>query len=133
MKLIVNSVDRQFDRQIVSDFVNPMSGLLNNSQVFYRKGDFCILNTGEIALVSEINSMDLMKPKIMAFAKFDDTGKTASLRFYQNAIEVDLMKDMNRMLSTIIMHQKLIDAIRNKLKEKHMLVDYLYMTIPDWH
>lgn len=133
IKLIVNSVDKQFDREIVSDFVNLMGTLLNNSQAFYRKGDFCILNTGEISLVSEINPRDMMKPKMMVFAKFEESGVKASLRFYQHPIEVDLVKDMNRKLSTIIMHQKLIDAIRNKLKEKRMLVDYLYMTIPDWH
>lgn len=133
MKLIVNSVDKQFDREIVSDFVNLMGALLNNSQAFYRKGDFCILNTGEISLVSEINPRDMMKPRMMVFAKFEESGVKASLRFYQHPIEVDLAKDMNRKLSTIIMHQKLIDAIRNKLKEKRMLVDYLYMTIPDWH
>ncbi len=133
MKLIVNSVDKQFDRQIVSDFINLIGTLLNNSQAFYRKGDLCILNTGEISLVSEINPQDMMKPKMMVFARIGEDSYKTSLRFYQNAIEVDLMKDMKRELSTIIMHQKLIDAIRNKLKEKHMLVDYLYMTIPDWH
>ncbi len=133
LKLIVNSVDKQFDRETVSDFINLMGTLLNNSQVFYKKGDFCILNTGEISLVSEINPRDMMNPKIMVFAKFEESGLKASLRFYQHPIEVDLMKDVKRKLSTIIVHQKLIDAIRNKLKEKRMLVDYLYMTIPDWH
>ncbi len=133
LKLIVNSVDKQFDREIVSDFVNLMGTLLNNSQAFYRKGDFCILNTGEITLVSEVNPRDMMKPKMIVFARFEESGKKSSLRFFQNPIEVDLAKDMKRKLSTIIMHQKLIDAIRNKLKERRILVDYLYMTIPDWH
>ncbi|HOP28975.1 MAG TPA: HD domain-containing protein [Spirochaetota bacterium] len=133
LKLIVNSVDKQFDRELVGDFVNLMGSLLNNSQAFYRKGDFCILNTGEICLVSEVNARDMLKPRMMVFAKFEESGNKTSLRFYQHPIEVDLTKDMNRKLSTIIMHQKLIDAIRNKLKEKRMLVDYLYMTIPDWH
>ncbi len=83
--------------------------------------------------MSEVNARDMLKPRMMVFAKFEESGKKTSLRFYQHPIEVDLTKDMNRKLSTIIMHQKLIDAIRNKLKEKRMLVDYLYMTIPDWH
>jgi len=131
MKIILNSTDKKFDRELVSDFLNGMGSLLNNSQFFYRKGDFCILNTNEVALISDISKMDIMKPKVMIFARYDYSGEKATIRFYENPIEVDLMKDLNRKLDSIIMHRKLIDAITKRLVEKKTLIDFLYVSIPD--
>lgn len=131
MKIILNSTDKKFDRELVSDFLNGMGSLLNNSQFFYRKGDFCILNTNEVALISDISKLDIMKPKVMVFARYDYSGEKATIRFYENPIEVDLMKDLNRKLDSIIMHQKLIEAIRKRLVEKKTLIDYLYMALPE--
>ena len=108
-----------------------MGSLLNNSQFFYRKGDFCILNTNEVALISDISKLDIMKPKVMVFARYDYSGEKATIRFYENPIEVDLMKDLNRKLDSIIMHQKLIEAIRKRLVENKTLIDYLYMALPE--
>jgi len=133
MKIIVNSVDKQFDRDTVSSFINVMGVFLNNSQSFYRKGDFCILSTGEVAIISGFNAMDLLKPKVIIFAKFENVNGTASLKFFTHPIEVDLQHDFNRNLSTFIMQPKLIDVIKEKLKEKRMLTDFLFMTLPDWH
>ncbi|PKL15306.1 MAG: hypothetical protein CVV49_21545, partial [Spirochaetae bacterium HGW-Spirochaetae-5] len=109
MKLILNSTDKKFDRELISDFLNGMGPLLNNSQYFYRKGDFCILNTNEVCIISDISKMDIMKPKVMVFARYDYSGEKATIRFYENPIEVDLLKDMNRKLDSIVMHQKLIE------------------------
>jgi len=131
MKLILNSTDKKFDRELVSDFLNGMGPLLNNSQFFYRKGDFCILNTNEVCLISDISKMDIMKPKVMVFARYDYSGDKATIRFYENPIEVDLMKDMNRKLDSIVIHQKLIEALRKKLVEKKTLIDYLYVSLPE--
>lgn len=131
MKIILNSTDKKFDRELVSDFLNGMGSLLNNSQFFYRKGDFCILNTNEVTLISDISKLDIMKPKVMVFARYDYSGEKATIRFYENPIEVDLMKDLNRKLDSIIMHQKLIEAIRKRLVEKKTLIDYLYMALPE--
>jgi len=131
MKVILNSTDKKFDRELVSDFLNGMGSLLNNSQFFYRKGDFCILNTNEVALISEISKLDIMKPKVIVFARYDYSGDKATIRFYENPIEVDIAKDMNRKLDSIIMHQKLVEALRKKLVEKKTLIDYLYVAIPD--
>lgn len=132
LKIILNSVDKQFDRHIVSTFINLMGTLLNNSMSFYKKGDFCILNTGELAIIRDINSIDLMSPKIIIFAKFEKSDSSTSIKFFQNPIEVDLMNDFNRKLSNIILHKKLIDLIRDKLKEKKLLSDYFYMSLPEW-
>jgi hypothetical protein len=129
MKIILNSTDKKFDRELISDFLNGMGPLLNNSQYFYRKGDFCILNTNEVCIISDISKMDIMKPKVMVFARYDYSGEKATIRFYENPIEVDLTKDMNRKLDSIVMHQKLIEALRKKLVEKKTLIDYLYVSL----
>jgi HD-GYP domain-containing protein (c-di-GMP phosphodiesterase class II) len=131
MKIILNSTNKKFDRELVSDFLNGMGSLLNNSQFFYRKGDFCILNTNEVCLISDISKMDIMKPKVMVFARYDYSGDKATIRFYENPIEVDLMKDLNRKLDSIVMHQKLVEALRRKLVEKKTLIDYLYISLPE--
>jgi uncharacterized protein YajQ (UPF0234 family) len=75
--------------------------------------------------------MDIMKPKVMVFARYDYSGEKATIRFYENPIEVDLIKDMNRKLDSIVMHQKLIEALRKKLVEKKTLIDYLYVSLPE--
>lgn len=131
MKLILNSTDKKFDRELVSDFLNGMGPLLNNSQYFYRKGDFCILNTNEISIVIDLTKIDIMKPKVMIFARYDYSGDKATIRFYENPIEVDLLKDMNRKLDSIVVHQKLIEALRKKLVEKKTLIDYLFVSLPE--
>ena len=89
-------------------------------------------NTGELAIIRDINSIDLMSPKIIIFAKFEKSDSSTSIKFFQNPIEVDLMNDFNRKLSNIILHKKLIDLIRDKLKEKKLLSDYFYMSLPEW-
>jgi hypothetical protein len=131
MKLIVNSIDTRFDRQLVSDFINSMGFNLNNFQSFYRKGDFCILNTNEIAIITDLGSRDLLKPKVMVFSKYVKTGPKVAINYYNHPIEVDLMKDLNRNLSNIVVNQKFIDAIRTRLIEKRSLVDYLFTTLPE--
>lgn len=131
MKLIVNSIDTKFDRQLVSDFINSMGFNLNNSQSFYKKGDFCILTTNEIAIITELGNKDLLKPKVMVFAKYVRSGQKMSINYYNHPIEVDLVMDLNRNLSNIVVNQKLIDAIRGRLIEKRTLVDYLFTTLPE--
>ncbi len=126
LKIITGTIDKKYDRQLVSDFVNMAGSMLNNSQSFYRRGDFCQLNTGEISIVSEIGIWDILKPKVIVFARFENIQNRSSLRFFNNPIEVDLAKDMNRKMDGIIMHPKIIEAVKMKLKEKKLLIDYLY-------
>ncbi len=130
MRYILNTTDKKFDRELVSDFLNGMGPLLNNSHYFYRKGDFCILNSNEVSLISDFPKLDVMMPKVMVFARYDHSGEKASIRFYDNPIEVDLAKDEHRKLESIIIHQNLIEALRRKLIDKKLLIDYLYVTIP---
>jgi len=130
MKIILNSTDKKFDRELVSDFLNGMGPLLNNSQYFYRRGDFCILNSNEVCLISDISKIDIMTPKVMIFARYDYSGENATIRFYSSPIEVDLAKDEHRKLESIVIHKKLADALRMKLIEKKTLIDYLYVPVP---
>ncbi len=131
LKIILNLTDQKFERALVSDFINSMGILLNHSQNFYRKGDFCILNTHEIAVVTEQGVSDVLKPRVMVFAKYVKENGRLSMRFFQNPIEVDLLVDPNRLLQNIVVNQKVIDAIRERLVSKKMLVDYLYNPIDD--
>ncbi|MCL1834359.1 MAG: hypothetical protein FWG49_07655, partial [Leptospirales bacterium] len=124
MKLIINSINNKFDYEIVSDFINGIGLALNNSQLFYKIGDFCILNTHEICLIKEIPIDDVMKPKVIVFARYDYSGKNVSAKFYDNPIDMDLTKDPNRRLNSLIIRQELVDALRNKLIDRKMLNDY---------
>lgn len=131
LKVITNSIDKKFDRQLISDFINMAGGVLNNFQAFYRRGDFCILNSGEIAIITGFGKWDVLKPPVIVFSRMENTQGNSSLRFFQNPIEIDLAKDMNRKMDGIIMHPRLIEAIKVKLKDKKILLDYLYSSIPD--
>ncbi len=128
LKIMVNLIDYKFDRKLVSDFINHMGKSLNHCQNFYRKGDFCILSTSEIALITVPGSVDLLKPRVMIFASYEKKEKV-TMRFFDNPIEVNLMVDLNRELQNIITNQVSINAIRKKLLSKKMLVDYLYSGI----
>ena len=130
MKLIVNSINSKFDYKLVNDFINGVGLILNDSQSFYRKGDFCILSTNEICLISEVSSADLLRPKVIVFARYELVEKRITTKFYDNPIEIDLMKDSNRRISSMIIRQELIDALRNKLVDRKSLVDYLYVSLP---
>lgn len=131
IKRIVNSINSKFDYKLVSDFMNCVGLILNNSQLFYRRGDFCILNTREICLISEIPAADIMRPKVIVFARYDYSGNNVTTKFYDNPIEIDLTKDTNRRLDSLVIRQDLIDVLRNKLIDRKTLVDYLYVTQPE--
>ena len=131
LKLIVNLIDQKFERSMVGDFLNSMASLLNNSQTFYKKGDFCILNTNELALISNIGAKDVLKPGVIVFARYQKEGEKLSMKFYQHPIEVDLMNDINRYLNNLIVNKKVVDAVREKLVDRRMLLDYLYVPIDE--
>ena len=127
MKLIINAINSQFDYQLVSDFINSVGLVLNNSHLFYRKGDFCILNTHEICLISEISEVDFLRPKVIVFARYEHSEKNIKTKFYDHPVEIDLLNDSNRRIASLVVRQELTDALRTKLIEKKTLVDYLYV------
>jgi len=131
MKIITNTIDKKYDRQLVKDFINMAGKILNNSQNFFRRGDFCMLNTGEIAIITDFGRWDVLSPKVIVFARYENSPGKSSIKFFNTPLEIDLEKDLNRKLDGIIVHDNLILAIKTKLKEKKMLLEYLYSSIDE--
>ncbi len=121
LKFLVNSINVYFDYQLVSDFVNNLGPLLNNTQSFYSKKDFCELNTKELAMIMDFSMSDYMKPKLMVFCRFKKKKGKIFVQFYDNPIEVDLEEDPKRLMIKIIDNKNQIRAIKTKLIEKKMI------------
>ena len=121
LKCIVNSINCRFDYQLVSDFVNHLGPLLNNSQSFYSRHDFCELNTRELALISDFSLKDYMKPKVMVFCRFKKKNDEIAAHFYDNPIEVDLEEDRSRLMVKILDNHLQIRAIKSRLIDKGMM------------
>ena len=131
MKLIVNSINGKFDYNFVSDFINSIGLILNNSQLFYRKGDFCILNTHEVCLISEAPIGDYLRPRVIIFARYDYSEESIKTKFYDHPVEIDLSMDLNRRINSFIVRRELIDVLCNKLMDRKTLVDYIYVSPPE--
>jgi len=125
LKLMVNTINFRFDYKLVSNFVNFVGSIINNMQPFYSRGDFCELNTQEIAVITAYGEHDELKPKVNIFCKFNKGGNKLEVKFYNNPIEIDLEKDMDRLLTKIINNKQHIDAIKLRLLRKKMLLEYI--------
>ncbi|MCU0821595.1 MAG: HD domain-containing protein [Spirochaetes bacterium] len=121
LKCIVNSINCRFDYNLVSDFVNHLGPLLNNSQSFYSKHDFCELSTRELALIRDFSFKDYMKPKVMVFCRFKKKNNKIVAHFYDNPIEVDLEEDRNRLMVKILDNHLQIRAIKSRLIDKGLM------------
>jgi hypothetical protein len=118
LKAIVNTIDVHFDYDIISDFINKVAPILNHSQSFYTKNDFCELNTQELAMIRDLGQKDYLKPRVTVFCKFVRDGNRLSVNFYQKPIQVDLDGDNERRMSKIISNEAQIAAIKKKLEER---------------
>lgn len=121
LKFLVNSIDIHFDYELISDFINHLSPLLDNTQSFYSKNDFCVLNTKEIAMIMDFNLTDYLKPRIMVFCKFQIKGNKLSVKFYDNPEYINLEEDNKRLMSRLLDNKKHIYAIRAKLISKGLI------------
>ncbi len=121
LKFLVNSINIYYDYQLISDFVNYLGPLLNNTQSFYSRKDFCELNTKELAMIMDFSMTDYMKPKVMVFCKFKKTKTKILVQFYDNPIEVNLEEDRKRLITKIINNKNQIRLIKKKLIEKKMI------------
>lgn len=122
LKFLVNSINIHFDYSLISNFVNHLGPLLNNTQSFYALHDFCELNTKELAMITNFNMHDYMKPVVMVFCEFRKHKNKIAVRFYDHPIEVNLEKDNKRLMTKIITNQTQLRYIMTKLKEKKMVV-----------
>ncbi len=121
LKSIVNTINVHFDYGIVSDFINNVGRLVNNSQNFYSRNDFCELSTQELAIIRDFGLKDIMKPKVTVFCKFLRQGGKLSVSFYKSPVEVDLIHDKDRHMTKIISNETQIATIREKLKERNIM------------
>jgi HD-GYP domain-containing protein (c-di-GMP phosphodiesterase class II) len=122
LKFLVNSINVHFDYELISDFINHLSPILENTQSFYNKNDFCVLNTNELALIMDFSITDYMKPRVMVFCKFQEKKDKTSVKFYDNPVFVNLEEDEKRLMTKIINNKRHILAIRAKLIEKGMII-----------
>ncbi len=121
LQALVNSIDTHFDYDIISDFINRVGPLLNNTQSFYALNDFCELNTQELAMVTRFGVNDFLKPRVTIFFKFDRQGDQTSVSFYESPMEIDLQEDPCRKIAKIITNPGQITAIRQKLEKRYLL------------
>ncbi len=122
LKFLVNSIDVHFDYGLISEFINHLSPMLDNTQSFYNKNDFCVLNTKELALIMDVSITDYMKPRVMVFCEFQEKKDKLSVKFFNQPIYINLEEDDKRLMTKIIDNKKHIQAIRSKLIEKGMII-----------
>jgi HD-GYP domain-containing protein (c-di-GMP phosphodiesterase class II) len=123
LRFLVNSIDIHFDYDLISDFINHLSPLLDNTQSFYKKNDFCELNTKELAMIMDFSLKDYLKPRVMVFCKFQKKRDSISVKFYDNPEYINLEDDNKRLLTKIIDNKKHINAIRAKLMSKGLILE----------
>lgn len=122
LKFLVNSINIHFDYELISNFINYLGPLLNNTQSFYTLHDFCELNTKELAMITNFNMHDYMKPVVTVFCEFRKHKNKIAVRFYDHPIEVNLEKDNKRLMTKIITNHVQLRYIMSKLKEKGMVM-----------
>jgi len=121
LKLMLNSINSHFDYDLISNFLNKMGPLLNNTQSFYTKNEFCELNTKEIAVIRDFGVEDFLKPSIRIFCRFERQNNRLSVKFYDNPVDVDLKMDKSRKMTKIINNSMHIKTIKSKLQEKNLI------------
>jgi hypothetical protein len=95
--------------------------MLNNTQSFYGRNDFCALNTKELGVIMDFGSSDILKPKVLVFCRFHKKMNKLAVQFYDNPIETDLNRDQERLMVKIINNKNHIKTLTSKLKERNFL------------
>ncbi len=122
LKKITNLMNNEFSYNLVSSFVNILGPVLNHSQSFYSKMDFCELTSHEIAVIKETGEHDLLKPIVWIICKFDKVGRHISVKFYNRAVEVDLRNDPDRRISRFLTNKNQIEVIKSEMIKKKMFL-----------
>ncbi|MFC1670102.1 HD-GYP domain-containing protein [Spirochaetota bacterium] len=81
------------------DFIRATGFMLNRGNFFISRGDLVRTNTGEIALVEELNKIYPLKPKILLL-------RDSQMKPLKRQITVDLLKDFTGYISNIIERKK---------------------------
>lgn len=121
IKTIVNTVNTQFDFELISNFVTTMSPILNNTQSFYSRYDICELNTQELGIIMDYNFNNLMKPQIIIFCRFERSSSGFSARFYDRPVRHDLAVDDTKIMLRILTNKRQVNTLKDKLLERSLL------------
>ncbi len=125
LKVLLNSINDKFDYKLISEFLNRLGPMLNNTEAFYKKGDICELNTKEMAMINDYGIRDFLKPKVMIFCRMNRTNKMMEVKFYPGPVEVDLQNDADRYMTRIITNPAQINVIKNSLSKKKLFNSYV--------
>ena len=121
IKSIVNTLNSQFDFDLISRFVNTMGPILNNTQCFYSRFDICELNTQELAIIMDYDIRNMMKPEVIVFCRFERSGSGFSARYYDRPDRCNLALEEEKMMVRILTNRRQIAALKDKLLEKSLL------------
>jgi hypothetical protein len=117
LRVMLNSINRSFEHRLITDFIGFLWPLINQGTQIYRKNDFCILSSNEIAVVRDVSSLDILKPRVSVFCRFKIINKKTEFSFYKRQVEVDLKNEPERTLTKIITERRHIDYLRQKMAE----------------
>ncbi|MDY6934864.1 MAG: HD domain-containing protein [Spirochaetota bacterium] len=121
LKSIVNSINFHFDYNFVSNFINKMESLLSNNLSTYAVGDICELNSQELALIKELGTKDLLKPKVLVFCRFSKDKRGMVAKFYEEPFELDIFEDPVRIITKLICNGHHLNIIKERLKERKII------------
>jgi len=125
MKILVNSIEVNFDYKLVHDFIYHLGPMLGLDESIIAQNQFCELSTSEFALVKEQGERNHLKPKVIVFCKFSRIGKRTEVSFLKHPIEIDLIYDTDRYITKILTNEKQISIIKDRLSEKKLLTDFI--------
>jgi len=123
LKAIVNSINNHFDYNIISQFINMLSPILNNKESFYYKNEICELksiecHSNELALIKIPGKTDLLKPQVLIFCNLLKNNKKTTAKFYKTPFNIDLQHDSSRKMIKLISNHYQIEKINKMLSKK---------------
>ncbi len=121
LKTILNSVGVHYDYELIENFLNTMTLLLNDDKIFYSTNDICELDTRELALIREPNRKDMLKPNVLVFCKFFKKEGKTMVNFYNEPFEIELAEDTTRKMKKILNNQTQIDQINRMIEERKII------------
>jgi len=122
LRVMLNSINRSFEHKLITEFIGFLWPLINQGSQIYKKDDFCILSSNEIAVVREVTSQDILKPRVSVFCRYKIINKNTEFSFYKRPVEVDLKNEAERVLTKIITEKRHIDYLRQKMAEHRITI-----------
>jgi HD-GYP domain-containing protein (c-di-GMP phosphodiesterase class II) len=121
LKIILNSVNKHFEYDLINEFINILGPYVNNTKYFYGKHEICELNTQELGLIVDYGKKDILKPEVIVFCKYQKSRNKLNVKFYDRPFRSDLQNDKTRFMTNILSNEYQAQLIRNKLLEKLLL------------